>query len=71
MEVITGPVAIISTIAMFGILGLLKFLLRKKKGIHANGYGQEDRDHYKFGGSLDFCDPNDPSSHRYDGNRPG
>ncbi len=37
MEVINGPVAIISTIVMFGVLGVIKYILVKKKKLRENG----------------------------------
>ncbi len=62
-----GSIAIISTILFF-VIPFLYILLSGKKKCHKY---KDDDDTYKFGASLDYCDPNDPSSHHYTGDRPG
>ncbi len=64
MEIINGPVAIISTIVMFGVLGFIKYFLVKKNKLRQRRQNDRD-DFYKLSGSTDFYDPNDPVSPHY------
>ncbi len=62
MEVMSGPVAIISTVALFGVLGLVKYFLLKKR-IIPKDFEHSDHDYIK--------DPNNPASPIYTDKRPG